>query len=108
MMTVAVDEFFVITAPARDGFRGLEEWRRSAAIDVDGDVLLPAAIAGNESAVAFRAMMDDEPCHSFLRHLFVSARWLAKAFPTAAASYEKIAECVRDMAELSGQRSPPR
>ena len=79
------------SVPNVQGERKAPKWARSAAIDDNGDIFVPAAIAGSETAVFFCLGWDGgEPAVWDSKHLFVRASWLAKEFPLTREVCEKI------------------
>ncbi|SEF32546.1 hypothetical protein ABL840_21585 [Variovorax sp. NFACC27] len=72
-------------------------WMRRLGISKDdGEVVVPAAIAGNEYEVALRAEGDGVPRHHRDGHVYVSATWLSNAFPDASVVCEKLAFIARN------------
>lgn len=61
------------------------QWARSAALDDDDCVFIPAAIFGDENAVLLSAIFDDQSVlFDDERHAYVLADWAAQEFPDLA------------------------
>jgi hypothetical protein len=61
--------------------RRLAKWQRSAAMSEDGNVFVPAAIAGNEKRVFLSATWDSIPIVMEYGHLYVPKNWMIREFP---------------------------
>lgn len=88
-----------ITMAPPKGWVPRPKWQRSAAIDQDGEVYIPAVIAGNEKTVFLCVAGDIEPVVIDSGHLFVRATWMAREFPAERAVCELI---LRRVAEVCG------
>jgi hypothetical protein len=63
----------------------IPQWQRSAAVDSDGTVFVPAVIAGNEMAVLMAAGWDGNvPAVMDDGHVYLPAQWIAKEYPDTA------------------------
>jgi hypothetical protein len=82
-------------APSPEGQK-VPEWIRSAGIREDGQVFVPAAVAGNESEVALCLLYDGTESFTYLNHTFVPAMWMAREFPATRELCEKIVRRVTE------------
>ncbi len=64
--------------------KGLPKWQRSTGLSSDGVVYVPAALAGNETAIFYCALNDCIPVENYLNHRYVPADWLAREYPKTA------------------------
>ncbi len=60
------------------------KWGRSAYVDGNRTVFVPAAAGGTESVILLCASFDYVDMVVEQKHLYVSSDWLAKEFPVAA------------------------
>lgn len=68
------------------------KWKRSFLVNEDGQVFLPAILAGNENNVFFMASWDggiETVLHK--KHLFVPLKWMLSEFPETSDICSKIA-----------------
>jgi hypothetical protein len=77
-------------------------WARSAALDGDGTVFAPAAIAGTEEAVLLSATWDGVTILMDCGHPYLPTGWLAGEYPEIADICTKIETRVR--AHFAGGR----
>lgn len=68
----------------------IPSWKRTAAIDMNGDVLAPGGLVDNESCVMMKAGFDGERVVIDNKHPYFSVRWLAKEYPDWANVMEAI------------------
>lgn len=78
--------------------RRLPKWARRAAWH-EGQIYLPAIVAGNEVMVFLCMGYDATPALLYRQHLFCPADWLAREFPDAAEACEKAGKKVRALIE---------
>jgi hypothetical protein len=71
------------------------EWKFCAAIDDNGAVFAPAAIAGNEQSVMLCAAFDGISAVINKRHIYLPTEWLAKEYPAMADVFSAIERRVR-------------
>ena len=80
-VTIKVAWFTSSNAPGND----LPEWVRSAGVDEDGRVYVPAVLAGGETEVYLSASAAQEPVIIDAGdHLFFRAEWMKRAYPKTA------------------------
>ena len=70
-------------------------WERSAGLDDDGGVWLPAAVVGNEALVYAKTDLDGEPLVLHDDHLFVRVSWLRREYPECAEGLDALAAKIR-------------
>ena len=92
----AAMSFRWVAVPNPPGYKKTPLWKRSAAIDDQGDVWVPAVIAGSEKIVFLCAGYDGEPAVIESKHLFVRASWMAREFPETREVCEKITKRMRE------------
>lgn len=66
--------------------RHFPQWKRRVAIDSNGDVYLPAAMAGDENQVILEASYDASKFLMREGHYYVSSEWLSRAYPSLGAA----------------------
>ena len=66
------------------------KWARSAAIDADGTVWVPAVVAGSEMAVFLCAGYDGTKALVVGKHAYYPSEWVKREFPDARELVEKI------------------
>jgi hypothetical protein len=71
------------------------QWKLCAAIDDNGVVFAPAAIAGNEQSVMLCAAFDGISAVINKRHFYLPTDWLAKEYPAMADVFNTIERRVR-------------
>jgi hypothetical protein len=71
------------------------QWKFCAAIDAEGIVFAPAAIAGNEQAVLLCAAYDGVSAVINKRHVYLPTTWLANEYPDTADVFRRIEQRVR-------------
>jgi hypothetical protein len=88
----ATIEWFSVERP-----QGTQEprWKFCAAIDAEGIVFAPAAIAGNEQAVMLCAAFDGIPAVISKHHVYLPTTWLADNYPYMAEVFHRIEQRVR-------------
>ncbi len=79
------------------------KWTRTACLAENGDVYMPAAVAGNERTVFLCAAYDGEPVTVRAKHLFVRTKWVASEYPKIADLAQKIEARVREHTRLIGE-----
>ena len=79
-----------ITVKNQEGYKPQPDWVRTAGIDVEGAVWVPAVIAGAELTVFLMASYDNEPITVSEDHLYVRAEWMKREIPAAAELCDKI------------------
>jgi hypothetical protein len=71
-------------------------WKRSAGVDVDGTVFVPAAICGNEQAAVMCASFDGVSMVLFLNHAYIPAQWVKKEYPALAGIVESVEQKISE------------
>jgi hypothetical protein len=71
------------------------EWKFSAAIDDNGAVFAPAALAGNEQSVMLCAAYDSVTTSINKHYVYLPTAWLAKEYPAMADVFNLIEQRVR-------------
>ncbi len=72
-------------------------WMRTFGISKEnGEVFVPAAIAGDEREVGLRAKGNGVPCFHHNEHAYVPATWLSRAFPGTREVCEKLTLIARN------------
>lgn len=78
---------------------GLPEWKRTAGIDENGFVYIPAFVGGNENLAVILAVQDGEPiCELESGHFLLRIEWLKKNFSSdvlTLKAFEKMERNVR-------------
>lgn len=62
----------------------IPKWQRTLAVDDNGTIYVPAAIAGNEMSVFLAVTYDNIPVICDSNHLYVPVTWLAREYPDTA------------------------
>jgi hypothetical protein len=79
--------------------KNIPKWKRSAGLDDDGTVFIPAIIASNEMNVMMCTGFDGTDVVTYLNHIYVPADWMAREFPETA---EVCATIKRQVLKWSG------
>lgn len=58
----------------------LLEWQKMAGLSSDGDLFVPAVVAGEEKQVVLCATWDGEPLLLYSDHAFVRADWIMQNY----------------------------
>jgi hypothetical protein len=80
-MRVHEMNYQIFTAEDPEGFEAAPAWKRSAILDDNGSVWVPAIIAGNERIVFLCLGYDAQNYIIEQGHVFVKAEWMKKTFP---------------------------
>lgn len=73
----------------------LPQWQRSAGIDADGTVYVPACIAGHEHIVTLCAFHDGVTVILHQEHPYIPSTWMAREYPPVRDLCEKIERRLR-------------
>ena len=86
----------------------LPTWARTSVQDASGTVFVPAALGGNELAVALSAVHDGETlvrCHG---HVYLRADWMRVQFTEEAETIDVVERRVRNAADSAAARGQRR
>ena len=72
---------WVIALDCEKNDGGYPEWLRTIALRSDGEVFVPALIAGDESAIGFYCLVNDIDSYLYNDHLYVPADWMSAEHP---------------------------
>jgi hypothetical protein len=86
------------------GERRLAKWRRSVAVDLDGEIWVPAVYAANELAVV--RCISPNSHGAILRdsHIYVRASWMRRAYPKTIELLDKIRRQLRVITDRQNDR----
>lgn len=75
----------------------LKLWRRTFGITDGGDVFMPAAVAGSEQEVLWRAAYDGIRVGEYLKHAYVPVEWMRRTYPSIIDVCDAIEGLAKDM-----------
>jgi hypothetical protein len=75
----------------------IPQWQRSAGIDTEGTVYVPASLTGDEPKAAFLALNCGITVILHLEHAFIPTTWLARECPPLRDLCAKIERRIREV-----------
>lgn len=94
-------EPIVITMENPRGKR-VPKWARSAILNTDGEIYVPALMGGNELQISASAAWDGVAMMALARHPFVPLTWLAREKPVDEELWQKVRQKVTTAADTKG------
>lgn len=80
-------------------------WKRSIAINREGIVFVPAAIAGKEKDVSISTLFDRTPVLLCFDHVYVPVAWVVEHFPMCRSHcYDMVVEALFGIRKTLGSR----
>jgi hypothetical protein len=86
----AKDEVIWSVVENTKGQRKVPEWLRSAAMDSEGRIYIPAVVGGNEAVVSLNMMHDGTPVVISEDHVYAPIDWLIAEYPKQKGDLEHI------------------
>lgn len=87
-------KFFMLDEPPG---KRVAKWKRAFGVREDGEVFVPAAVAGDELEVMLCAAHDGTPVASAHGHVYVPSMWVEKEFPGSVEVAQLMRERVQEM-----------